>query len=185
MSWFCLNLFGSQPDSTWLSLVLDWSSLGCSSLGGGETLVFAACFEKEPKNQLKESGKRGLVRHKVVELLTLLRTINAAVPDTFFFTPPHPLPLLLLLTSLIWNPSRSSGRRGRTYQLVMYSQCREKREGRLSYVWNTPVEASGACFSSLVESFMHHSTRVLLLNPPSVHPPFLSKHGAVLLFLLM
>lgn len=70
---------------------------------------------------------------------------------------------------------------GRTYQLVMYSQCREKREGRLSYVWNTPVEFSGACFCSLVESFMNHSTRVLLawLKLTPCPPPFLSKHGAV------
>lgn len=39
----------------------------------------------------------------------------------------------------------------------MYSQCREKREGRLSNVWNTPAEISGACFCNLVELFLEAS----------------------------
>lgn len=82
----------------------------------------------------------------------------------FFFTPPSPSSILLLLrpsflTSLIWNPSSNSGRRGRTHQLLMYSQCREKREGRLANVWNTPAEISGACFCNLVELFLEHSGR--------------------------
>lgn len=71
----------------------------------------------------------------------------------FFLTPPSPSLLLLLrrlppsfLTSLIWNPSSNSGRRGRTHQLLMYSQCRGKREGRLPNVPNTPVEVLGPAF---------------------------------------
>lgn len=97
MSWVCLNprwiRAWHKPAWAW-----SWTELKQPwlQLTGGETLVFAACFEKEPENQLKESGKRSLVRHKVVELLTLLRTINAVVPDTFFFfytpspsTPPY------------------------------------------------------------------------------------------------
>lgn len=81
----------------------------------------------------------------------------------FFYTPftiihpPPPPPSFL--TSLIWNPSSNSGRRGRTHQLLMYSQCREKREGRLANVWNTPAEISGACFCNLVELFLEHSGR--------------------------
>jgi len=67
-------------------------------------------FENEPENQLKRSGKRRPERHKAVELLTLLHTINAVVPDTFLFF--FYTSLLLSLTSLIWNPSRSSGRGG-------------------------------------------------------------------------
>lgn len=99
MSWFCLDPpFGSGPNTNPIepALGLDWTLLAAAPRG--ETLVFAACFEKEPENQLKESGKRSLVHHKVVELLTLLRTINAAVPDTlflflFFYTPsPSTLP---------------------------------------------------------------------------------------------
>lgn len=44
----------------------------------------------------------------------------------------------------------------------MYSQCREKREGRLANVWNTPAEFSGACFCNLVELFLEHWSRFLL-----------------------
>lgn len=125
MSWFWHKTGARQ--------VLDSIEAALAAAHGGESVVLAACFE----NQLKGSGKWSLMHHKAVELLTLLRTINTVVPDAFFcfFAPPSPFPLL---TSLIWNPSRNSGgRRGRTHQLVMYSQCREKREGRLSNVWNT------------------------------------------------
>lgn len=123
-------------------------------LGSPESLFLQPVLKKVTcKTSSGSLAERSHTLHKVVELLTLLRTINVAVPDTSFsLAPPHPLPLLLLLllsllTSLIWNPSRSSGRRGRTYQLLMYSQCREKaRGGRLSNVCNTPVEFSEACF---------------------------------------
>lgn len=77
--------FGWRPGSnrawSWTRLKQLWLQLT-----RGETLVFAACFfEKEPENQLKKSGKQSLVRHKALELLMLLRTIDAVVPDTFFF----------------------------------------------------------------------------------------------------
>lgn len=47
----------------------------------------------------------------------------------------------------------------------MYSQCREKREGGLSCICETPLSNFlGPVFVLLVESFINHSTRVLLLS---------------------
>lgn len=103
-------------------------------------LAAVSRWNRSPPSRSRPScfGKRCPGRRKAAVLLTLSSTINAMVPDTFFFTPPSPSLLLLLplsfLTYLIWNPSSNSGRRGRTHQLLMYSQCREKRERRLSNV---------------------------------------------------
>lgn len=157
-------------------LGLNGSSLGCSSLGVTVPFLLPG-LKSSLKTRSRSLANGASCAIKVQELLTLLRTINAVVPDRhffFFLTPPHPPLLLSLLTSLIWNPSRNSGRRGRTHQLVMYSQCREKLVGCLSNVWNTPVEFSGARFCSLVESFMNHSTRILLASV-QLTTPFPSK----------
>lgn len=82
MSWFWHKTGARQA--------LDSIEAALAAAHGGESVVFAACFE----NQLKGSGKWSLMHHKAVELLTLLRTINTVVPDAFFcfFAPPHPSP---------------------------------------------------------------------------------------------
>lgn len=124
---------------------LDWSSLGCGSRGLRVLFLLPVL---KPSSRGLASGASCTIRR-----WSYWRCCARSTPwcQTLFFLAfctPSPFPLLLsLLTSLIWNPSRNSGgRRGRTHQLVMYSQCREKREGRLSNIWNTPVEFSGPRF---------------------------------------
>lgn len=127
-------------------------------------------------------GERRPGRRKTLALLPLSSTINTVVPDTLFFCFLHPLHHSSSsscprpsFTSLIWNPSSNSGRRGRTHQLLMYSQCREKREGRLANVWNTPAEFSGACFCNLVELFLEHWSRFLLTPGQLTFTPLFSQ----------
>lgn len=136
-------------------------------LTGGETLVFAACFENEPENQLKESGKQGFVHHKVVELLTLLRTINAVVPDTFLhpLPPPLPPPYLPHLESIkeLWEEGKNLST-GNVFTMP------GKVRGTPFIHLKHPCRIFWGHFCSLVESFMNYSTRVLLallkLTPP-------------------
>lgn len=161
--------FGPGPDVwawSWTRLKRSWLQLTV-----GESLVFAACFEEAPENPLKGSGKRSLVRHKVVELLTLLRSINAVVPDTFFFYTSYPHP-----------PSSSLPPSSGIHQVALGGGEEPNNVGKSErdafHTSETPLsKGSGACFCSSVESFTNHSNRVLLaaLKPT---PPFL-EHAAV------
>lgn len=158
--WFMSQFFDTSPPEH--ALGLDCRSLGRCSRGGGgwgvgggkeetEPRFLLVCFRKATSRSLM---KQCLARHKAVELLTLLahdQRCGASFSLSFlFFCTLSPCPSSSpSCTSLIWNPSRNSGRRGRSHQLLMYSQCRERREGRLSKVSNTPVKFFGLVFSPL------------------------------------
>lgn len=105
--------------------------------------------------------------------------------QTHFLTPRSPYPSSSSPSLPSSSGIHQAGRRGRTHQLVMYSQYREKWEGRLSNVWNTPVEFSGGCFCTLVESFMKHWNRFLLTSAQLTPLFFPSTQLCMLLFLLL
>lgn len=94
-----------------MSLVLDSTEAVLAAAHLGWDSSFCCLFWKWSWIQLKESGKQSSMHHKVVELLALLRTINAVVPDTFYTPSPSspPPPYLPHLESIkeLWEEGKN------------------------------------------------------------------------------
>lgn len=139
------------------------------------------------KRSLKSSSRSlagpCLMRHEAVELLTLLRTINAVVPDTFFFLhpltlyPPPPPPYLPHLESIkeLWEEGKNLST-GNVF--TMPGKARGTPFKRLKHpcriFWGLFLFFGGKFHEALNQSF----------TSPLRPPPFLPEHGAGALLLL-